>query len=168
MFKCLKAVLAAALLFSVVNVSTASATGTITLDARQCATAKKALDAYIIWVNKNIKNAAQRAALIADAKASYEKACPSAPVVTRFECIVSNSQFTGSVSVGVADTGAALTNDASVAQKPACMSSSACLTIVSNKLFVQGTLQSTRCNPPDATVVPLTDVEVQTKVNAIP
>jgi len=190
MFKCIKAVLAAGLLLSFVSTANAAS-----LTPAQCSKLKTELDKYISYAQSTIVAAQKVYAkacpngavtskcaklksdldkfiagvnwAIAEAKAIYDKKCPSAPVVTRFECIVEDATSTSNVSLGLTFQGG-LTNDSLASQTPICMSSAACLNIVSAKFVVAGTLESARCNPPNASVSVLTDAEVQTKINALP
>ncbi len=173
MLKFVKAALAAAMIFSAVSIaspSTASATGTV-----NCAKLKVALNTYIALVKKlyggKPKYAALLAALIADAKANYNKVCPSTPPFdpsTIYECEVLNTAGDAFVSLGL-NSSSALDNSGSPA-KVVCMSQVACTNIVSSKFFVNNIIASSRCsaNPVPSTVQHLTDPEVQTKINAIP
>ncbi len=185
MFKCLKAVLAATLIFSVLHYSNNASAQTVppcptigkNLTAAQCTKLRSDLDKYIVYVNawlaaqpaaKQVKLKPYVDAAIAEAKRLVNKACPLPTQPIMFECIVVNFQQTANVSLGISNATLGLTSDINIAQKPVCVSSNACLNIASQKFNVVGTLQSVRCNPVDAAVVPLTDAEVQTKINAIP
>lgn len=149
------------------------------LSAAQCTKLRSDLDKYIsaveAWVNTQPAKLRPLLSKLADfaineAIKISDKLCP-APVVDNhyspdspYECPVVDSTGSQIVSVGLTST-LALSNNSANISKTACMSFTACIAIVPQKLATLDPLLSPLCsNPSEASVYHLTDSEVQTKI----
>jgi hypothetical protein len=142
------------------------------LTAAQCVKVRADFATYKAYVLAKFGNTPTVQKLIAIALADVNKLCPQTfdnhySATTQFECSVPEPGGGFFTSLGV-DSSLNLTNSLTPF-KTACMSQSACLTIVPLKFPVAGASISTRCSDPaDQTVLHLTDAEVQAKISALP